>query len=301
MVIPPLTAYTTRMNVIEIRGLNKHFGTTQALKDVTLNVPEGEIFGFLGPNGAGKSTTIRCLMDFIRPTSGTIRILDRNARTHSTELKNLIGYVPAELNLYAGWTVDDHIRFVERVRGAGPSTARKLKSDLALVGDSKIQHLSTGNQQKLAIILALIGSPKLLILDEPTRGLDPLLQASLHDLLRHYRENGGSIFLSSHNLPEVAELCTGIAVIRAGKIITSATLESLTHGTLHSFHVIFAETPPSLYHLKPKNLTTQNRSVHFETDLDVNMVLRELGRHQIKDIEISHPSLEQIFMEMYQS
>ncbi|HRV75864.1 MAG TPA: ATP-binding cassette domain-containing protein [Candidatus Saccharimonadales bacterium] len=188
--------------VLDINNVTKFFGKQKALEDVSLKISKGEIFGFLGPNGAGKSTTIRCITDTIRPNKGSVTIFgkDANKEASSTELKNLIGYVPAEPNLYPNWTVDRHIKFAEHIFKVDSKRSTELKKLLSIDGDRKVGALSTGNHQKLAIILALIHNPMLLILDEPTRGLDPLFRSTLHQLLRDYQARGGTILLSSHDL-----------------------------------------------------------------------------------------------------
>jgi len=288
------------MNALEVRGLNKRFGHVQALRGISLTVPQGKCFGFLGPNGAGKSTTIRSIMDFIRPDSGSISILGKDARADSTALKKLIGYVPAEPNLYANWTVDEHIQFVARVRGIDAAPAGRLKDDLELSGKPKIRHLSTGNQQKVAIVLGLMTAPKLLILDEPTRGLDPLLQAKFHALLREYHKDGGTVFLSSHNLAEVDELCTDVAVIKEGQIITASTLSNLKQKSLHNVRATFTGKVPDLAKLGATNLQLIGPTAHFQIRGDINRILQELARRPVRDLEITRASLEDMFMELYQ-
>jgi len=287
------------MNVLEIRDLHKRFGSTRALRGVDLEVQPETIFGFLGPNGAGKSTTIRAVMDFIRPDSGRIDVFGKDAHTHATELKRLVAYVPAEPNLSGDWTVDEHIRFVARVRGVKPQTAAKFKSDLDLNGQPKVRHLSTGNQQKLAIVMALMSVPKLLILDEPTRGLDPLLQAAFHTLLRDYAASGGTVFLSSHNLAEVDQLCSRAAIIKDGRIITAVSMTELKRKSLYNVHVTFSGGVPNLAKLAPVGLTVIGNTVDFQVRGDINLVLHELGKHMVQGLEITRGTLEDMFLELY--
>ncbi len=288
------------MNALEIHDLTKHFGSTQALRGISLSVEQGDIFGFLGPNGAGKSTTIRCIMDYIRPTGGTVTVLGRDASQQSVALKELIGYVPAEPNLYDRWTVDEHISFVAGIRDVKTHRAAELKRDLELAGQPQVRHLSTGNQQKLAIVLALMSDPELLILDEPTRGLDPLLQVTFHQLLREYQQRGGTVFLSSHNLTEVDELCTQVAVIRQGELVTSMSLAELKATSVHNVRAVFAGSVPDLRRLDPHDLVVTGRTATFGIRGDVNPALRALARHTLSDLEVTRVSLEQLFMELYQ-
>ncbi|TSC92557.1 MAG: antibiotic transport system ATP-binding protein, partial [Candidatus Berkelbacteria bacterium Licking1014_85] len=200
------------MIVIQINNLKKHFGKIKALDGVDFEVNEGEIFGFLGPNGAGKTTTIRCIMDFINPTSGEINIFGRDSHKDSVELKKLIGYLPSENRLYSDWTGYDHVDFIAKLRGKDKIAdilIKKLDYDPSRI----VKHLSTGNRQKLSFILALINKPKLLILDEPTNGLDPLLQNKIYEILHDLQKEGTTILMSSHNLHEVEEICTRAAII----------------------------------------------------------------------------------------
>ena len=188
----------TKSSAIKIKKLSKSFGKHTALHNVSFEVPEGQIFGFLGPNGAGKTTTIRCVMDFIKPTHGSVEILGLDAHRDSAELKQSIGYLSADYQLNGGWTGKDHIRLFQKTKGR-TSNLNDLIGSLGLNTSVKVKNLSSGNKQKLAVVLAFIGDPRLLIMDEPTRGLDPVLQNVLYDLLNDFVSKGNTVFLSSHN------------------------------------------------------------------------------------------------------
>jgi ABC-2 type transport system ATP-binding protein len=287
------------MNVLTIAGLTKRFGAVTALDDVSFSVEVGEIFGFLGPNGAGKSTTMRCIMDYTRPTSGSITILGKDSMADAAELKRVISYVPAEPNLYPGWTVDAHIGFIAELQAIDKAQAARLKEQLQLDGTKKVRHLSTGNQQKLAIILALVRKPSLLLLDEPTRGLDPLLRSMFHGLLRDYQQAGGTVLLSSHDLSEVDELCTKLSIIRAGRIVSDTTLDKLKEASLHKCKVTFSGKVPDLSRLGVEDLAVTGSVASFMLRGDMNPMLRLLAKHQVADMETSIASLEDIFMELY--
>ena len=189
-------------NAIEIVDLKKRFGSVKAVDGVTFKAEQGEAFGFLGPNGAGKTTTIRCLMDFIRPTSGKISIFGKDAQKDSVELKKLIGYLPGNVKLYGNWNGWDHIRFIESIRGKSKNVDDLIQK-LDFNPKVRFHSLSSGNKQKLGLILTLMNEPKLLVMDEPTVGLDPLLQNTIYGLLNDLKKKGTTIFVSSHNLPEV--------------------------------------------------------------------------------------------------
>ncbi len=287
------------MNAIEITGLSKVFGDKQALNDVSLKVPKGEICGFLGPNGAGKTTTIRCLMDFIRPSSGEIKVFGLDSCEQSAAIKADIGYLSSDNQFYNNWTAAQHIRFVEDMRGK--SKAKVLVNDLDLVMNVKYRNLSSGNKQKLGVVLALMHQPKLIIMDEPTRGLDPLLQNKIYSLLRDYRDNGGTVFMSSHNLPEVEQVCDHVAIIRDGKLVENASLNKLRALHTHLVNVAF-EKPAKREMFKLANVAIEHYSAQtasFKVKGDINPLMQALAQAQIKDVSITHASLEDVFMEFY--
>lgn len=288
--------------VLGVKNVTKYFGKQKALDNVSFEIQKGEIFGFLGPNGAGKSTTIRCIMDTIRPNKGMVQIFgkDANQPKASTELKRLIGYVPAEPNLYPNWTVDRHIKFTEKLFGTDSKESERLKDLLAIKGDKKVGTLSTGNHQKLAIILALIHRPKLLILDEPTRGLDPLFRTTLHQLLREYQAEGGTILLSSHDLYEVEELCTKVAIIRDGKIVDDTSLTKLKGAGHHAVKVTFKKSIPEEFQkLEVEDYVTSKKTATFVLKGDLSDLLKILAKNDVSELSISSPSLEDIFKEIY--
>jgi len=287
------------MSVLRIDHLEKNFGTNLALGGISFAVEKGEIFGFLGPNGAGKSTTLRCIMDYIRPSKGWVTVFDKDSQADAAELKRRIGYVPSEPNLYGQWTVDEHIKFAGRLQTIDSTRAAELKHDLQLDGHKKVRQLSTGNQQKLAIILALIHQPELLLLDEPTRGLDPLLRATMHDILRAYQKDGGTVLLSSHDLSEVEELCTNLAIIRAGKIVTDSSVDKLKQANIHNIKVRFAGKLPNLSALGLNNLEVNGQTASFTLKGDINKMLDALTRYPVLDLEVTKASLDDVFMEIY--
>mgnify|MGYP001425979614 CR=1 FL=1 len=226
------------MVILEVQNLKKYFGKTFAVDGISFSVEKGEIFGFLGPNGAGKSTTIRCLMDFIRPTEGIIKIFGKDSCIDSEIIKKDIGYLPGNVRLYDGWTGEDHIKFIEGIRGKS-ERADELINKLDFNPKIKTKILSSGNKQKLGLILALMYDPKLLIMDEPTVGLDPLLQNKIYEILEDLKSKGTTIFMSSHNLPEVERLCSRVGIIKDGKLIALEDIEKLHAKRIHIVTVIF--------------------------------------------------------------
>jgi len=290
------------MTAIEIKNLKKYFGKTHAVDDVTFQVAKGEVFGFLGPNGAGKTTTIRCIMDFLKPTGGQINILGLDAQKNSTEIKNKIGYLSGDIRLYDGWTGQDHILFLEKLRGR-KSIAVELISKLNFNPKLKFKALSSGNKQKLGLILSLMFEPELLIMDEPTLGLDPLLQNTIYEILEDLRKKGSTIFMSSHNLAEVDRICDRVGIIKDGKIVATESIQSLKDKRMYLVTVRFF-TPVN------KN-DFVFEAVEIEQELedglilnikgDINPLIRKLTNYHLKELEITHASLEEIFLEFYDS
>jgi ABC-2 type transport system ATP-binding protein len=282
-----------------IVNVSKSFGSKRALHNISFAIEQGKVFGFLGPNGAGKTTLIRSLMNFIYPDSGAITIAGLDSRRDSVELKRRIGYLPSDGHLYGAWTGEDHLRFVSDLRGVALShdTTNLLDVDTK----TKVKHLSTGNLQKLGIAVALVGRPDILVLDEPTRGLDPILQNQLYELLADFRAGGGTVFMSSHNLPEVDKLCDSVAVIRDGKIIVEETLESLRHKNIHHVSVTFADkVEPNLFKLSNIEIVSASaQTYNLRVKGDLTPVIHLIARHQLTALEVSHASLEELFLELY--
>jgi len=286
-------------NVIDIKRVTKDFGSKRALDEVSLTIAEGNIFGFLGPNGAGKTTMIRCLMDYIRLSDGTIEILGRDAHRDSAELKRAIGYLSSDMQLHDHWTAKTHIDFMGSIEGRGRADELVQKFDLDL--NTKVRNLSSGNKQKLAIILAFLGDPKVLIMDEPTRGLDPLLQNMLYDLLRQFATQGGTVFLSSHNLAEVQQLCDKVAVIREGRIVASEAMKDILQMRVHLIQAV-ATQPIRHADLKFKDveiLGGEGKSISLKARGEIDPVMKALLKYKLTDLEVSHATLEDVFMEYY--
>jgi ABC-2 type transport system ATP-binding protein len=218
------------------KGLTKSYGKVRALRGVDLQVQQGEIFGFLGPNGAGKTTTIRCLLDLIRPDSGKARVLGIDPHTNPIEVQARTGYLPGEMELFASLTVERQLKFLNDLRGkkADWDYVRQLCTRLGLDLNLQIKNLSKGNKQKIGIVQALMHRPELLLLDEPTGGLDPLVQQEVLALIREARSGGATVFFSSHVLSEVEAVTDRVAILRKGKIVEVGETSSLTQPGLAS-------------------------------------------------------------------
>jgi len=289
------------MSVIGVKNLKKYFGSTKAVDGVSFSVEKGEIFGFLGPNGAGKTTAIRCMMDFIRPDSGRISILGKDAQSQSVALKAKIGYLVSGIYLNDYWTGLDHIKFVEQIRGKS-KIVRDLVKEFSYNPRIKVRSLSTGNKQKLGLILALMNEPEILILDEPTAGLDPILQNSVYRITRDFQKKGCTVFMSSHNLPEVEKICDRVAIIKDGKMADVEKISNLKGKKMHNVAVYFnGPVDADKFKLKGVEIVEQMPDgVNFKVKGDINPIFDELAKHSVKNVEISGATLEEIFLEFYQ-
>lgn len=287
------------MNAVEVKNLKKYFGATHAVDDVSFEIHQGEIFGFLGPNGAGKTTTIRTLMDFYRPLAGTITVFGLDSQKDSAEIKKKVGYLPADVQLYDGWTGADHFNFSEKLKGRSQNLS-KLISEFNFDPKIKFHHLSTGNKRKLGIILALMHQPELIILDEPTAGLDPLLQKTAYEILTDYQKKGSTIFMSSHNLAEVDRICHRVGVIKDGKLIASETIEALKRKRIHTATIHFAG-PFNKADFVSIGEIQEDLPDGFILDIkgEIDPLIKKLANYQIIDVEITHATLEEVFFEFY--
>lgn len=288
------------MNAVEIKNLKKHFGRVKAVDDISLDVIEGEIFGFLGPNGAGKSTTIRCMMDFYNPTSGKIKILGLDSKKDSVRIKEKIGYLPADVRLYDGWTGKEHIDLLEKIHHR-KSNALELVKKLDFNTKIKFKNLSTGNKRKLGLILALMFDPQLIILDEPTAGLDPILQNVVYEILEAAQKKGSTVFMSSHNLIEVERICHHVAIIRNGKIVAVEDIQNLKNKRMHIATIRFAAKPHKKEFTFDGVEIQQELPDGFILNIkgDINPIMTRLAKFSIRDLEITHASLEEVFLEFY--
>ncbi|OGC38071.1 hypothetical protein A2155_01025 [candidate division WWE3 bacterium RBG_16_52_45] len=285
--------------VIKVKNLKKYFENTKAVDGISFDVKKGEIFGFLGPNGAGKTTTIRCLMDLLRPDAGTVTIFGLDARKAAPQLKKKMGYLPGETGFYGNWTGAEHIRFVEKLSRPSP-LAKQLVKDFELDAKFKVKNLSSGNRQKLGLILALMKQPELLILDEPTLGLDPLLQNKTYEILQEFAANGTTVFMSSHNLAEVERICWRVGIIKDGKLISVDSVRELKGKKIYNLTARFSQEAPEDFAMPGVEITKKMPGgVVLRIKGDINPVLEKLKQYELTDIEIAHESLEQVFLEFY--
>ena len=291
---------------IEIRNLDKFYGSFQVLRGLNLEVRKGEIFGFLGPNGAGKTTTIRCLLDLIRPSAGSLRVLGLDPQAQPVAVRARTGYLPGDLRLDENLTVERALRLLNRLRGKPASweDIRRLADRLGLEMRTPIKNLSKGNKQKIGLIQALMHRPDLLILDEPTSGLDPLIQQQVLQLIREAREAGATVFFSSHNLPEVQEIADRVGIIRRGELVEVAETGTLIHRSLHRLRVRFKQpVDPTVFERVPGvSLLDADGStgpVVLQVEGEVDPLIKALAAYPVAHLETERPTLEEIFLAYY--
>lgn len=286
------------MNAIETNGLTKFYGKSRGIVNLDLTVKEGEFFGFIGPNGAGKSTTIRTLLGLIKPSGGNARIFGKDIISQKESILSEVGYLPSEAVFYPSMRVKDVIKFSADLRKTDcKREAAKLCERLDLDTSKKVDELSFGNRKKVAIVCALQHNPRLLILDEPTGGLDPLMQREFFAILRERNEQGTSIFLSSHVLSEIQRNCNRAAIIREGKIIACNSVEALSDTSAKK---VIIHGDIDISSLSCVRSIQQNKdSVSFLYSGNLNLLMKVLSQNDIKDISISEPDLEEIFLHYY--
>jgi ABC-2 type transport system ATP-binding protein len=290
--------------VVRTTRLSKSYGSVRALSELDLSIEPGEVFGYLGPNGAGKTTTLRLLMGSIRPSSGSATVFGLDAWRDSVAVHRKVGYLPSDAALYGRLTGSQHIRYFLHLRGTPDAAhARELAGRLDLDLTRPARALSKGNRQKLALVLALMSRPALLILDEPTTGLDPLVQQTFAALVSEHTANGGSVLLSSHVLGEVQRIANRIGVVRAGRLIAVEQLEVLRGRALHHITARFADLVQAaefdrLPELRDVRLADGVlRCSAPRSALDV--LLKQVAGHDVLDFECAEAELEETFLAYY--
>ncbi len=290
--------------VILTEGLTKHYGDVRALVDLDLDIRAGEVFGFLGPNGSGKTTTIRTILDEIRPTRGRASILGLLAHEKSVEIRRHIGYLPGDLAMYPSLTGRDTLRYFANLRGGVDwsyvdELAERLDADLS----KKVGNLSSGNRQKVGLIQAFMNKPEVLIMDEPSTGLDPLVQRELQKMMRDVANEGRTIFLSSHTLSEVQRVADRVGIIRHGRLITVESIADLRSKAMRRVELeLDAQAETSLFEAVPgsRDVTVENGHVVMSFNGDMGGLLKTAAEHYtIVDIHTQEADLEEIFLTYY--
>lgn len=287
------------MEVLKTTKLTKYYGKVRGIKELDLTVTHGEFFGFIGPNGAGKSTTIRTVLGLIAPTSGDAMIFGKDVTKEREAILQNIGYLPSEALFYQGMKVKDILRLSADLRKVDCSAeSKRLCERLQLDTARKIDDLSFGNRKKVTIVCALQHRPELLVLDEPTGGLDPLMQKEFFDILRERNREGTTIFLSSHVLSEIQRNCTRAAIIRDGRIIAQGSVDDLSktsakritvHGSIHLENLSGV-----------RDRKAGEDGISFLYSGDMGSLLRTLASGQVDDLTVTEPDLEEIFLHYYE-
>ena len=290
------------MSVIEVNNLTKYYGKARGIVDVSFNVEEGEIFGFIGPNGAGKSTTIRLFLSLIYPTSGEAKIFGKDCIKFGPEIRQEIGYLPSEVFYYEGMKVLDLLKYSASFY---KKDCTKRLYDLADLMEldlkRRIDDLSYGNKKKVGIVQGLLHSPKLIILDEPTAGLDPLMQQIFFNLIREENQRGATVFFSSHILGEVQRLCNRVAIIKEGRVIKLQDIKTLQKDNYKKIRITAENLDEKVFKFSGvTNLSRQDGVLSFFYKGDINQITRVIGGMQLQDVAIEEPSLEEIFIHYYE-
>lgn len=287
------------MEAIKTVNLTKYYGKARGVIELNLSVEKGECFGFIGPNGAGKSTTIRTLLGLISPTAGSVRIFGKDIAKEKEAILQDIGYLPSEAVFYPGMKVKDILKLSADMRKKDcTEEAKTLCERLRLDTSRKVDELSFGNRKKVAIVCALQSDPALLILDEPTGGLDPLMQREFFDIIRQRNQKGTTVFLSSHVLSEVQRNCTRAAVIREGEVIACDSVDALSKTSAKRISVHGSVDWKGLDGIK--DMKTADKAVSFLYSGDMNRLIQRLSEGDIFDLNVSEPDLEEIFLHYYE-
>jgi ABC-2 type transport system ATP-binding protein len=289
--------------VIETADLSKSYGRSRGIEGLSISVEQGEIYGFLGPNGAGKTTTIRTLLDLLHPTAGRALIFGLDSHRASREIHARVGNLPGDFSCDDALTGREFLDYCAQARGlaglgSGSLLAERFEAELG----RRIGDLSRGNRQKIGLVQALFHDPELLLLDEPTSGLDPLMQEEFLAVISEYRERGGTVFLSSHDLGEVERVCDRVAIIREGRLAAVERVAEL-RGRAYHYVAIEFDTPVDAAEFTQvasiRNLEADGRHVSFEVIGALDPVIKAAARHTVIDMELTEPTLEEIFLTFY--
>ena len=290
------------MDVIETKNLTKYYGKAKGIEDVSINVEEGEIFGFIGPNGAGKSTTIRLLLSLIYPTSGEAKLFGKDAIKCGPEVRKRIGYLPSEIFYYDKMKVIDLLNYSASFYDKDcKSRMKELSEIMELDLNRRIEDLSYGNKKKVGIVQGLLHEPDLIILDEPTGGLDPLMQQKFFNIIREENKKGTTVFFSSHILGEVQELCNRVAIIRSGSIIEVEDIKTLRENNYKKISILGENMNKELFSINGvTKLIKNNDGLNFFYKGDINIMTKAISSIKAIDVNIEEPTLEEIFMHYYE-
>ena len=290
-------------DIIKIHNVTKYYGKFKALSSLTLNVEENQIYAFIGPNGAGKSTAIRLMLGMLNPTEGYVEVLGKSPTQNNIEIFKNIGYLPGELRSYQKLTGNQVLKFFSNLRNVKEyNYINNLVKRLDYDPSKYIKELSKGNKQKLGLILAFMHKPKLLVLDEPSSGLDPLMQQITIELIQEARQHGSTIFLSSHIFSEIDKVAQRVGFVKEGKLIVEESLEVLKSNAMKSIVIYFKEIIPlNLFdNIRNVNLIETNKNVvKLNIIGPIDEIIKVISKYEIIDLKTQDPSLEELFMNYY--
>ena len=289
--------------LIEIDRLTKRYRSNRGIEDLSLEVGAGEVFGFLGPNGAGKSTTIRTLLDLLHPTSGSARLFGLDSHRGSRAIRARLGSLPGDFSYDPRLTGEDLLTFFAAVRGIdGLGDARSLAERFQADLSRPLGDLSRGNRQKIGLIQAAFHDPELLVLDEPTGGLDPLMQEEFLAMVQERRDQGRTVFLSSHDLDEVERVCDRVGIVREGRLVAVENVAEMRDRAYRNVTVRFAQAadPAALAGVAGvESVAVSDSQLTFRVRGDLDELIKALARHRVHDLEITRPTLEELFLTYY--
>jgi ABC-2 type transport system ATP-binding protein len=289
--------------VVRADRLSKDYGGDRGVVELTFEVTPGEVFGYLGPNGAGKTTTIRLMLDLIRPSAGRVELFGLDVRRDGRAARSRLGYLPGDLRLYERLTAREHLRYFASLRGMhdlgdGEQLAERLELEL----DRPIKALSKGNRQKVGLVQTLMHRPELAVFDEPTAGLDPLVQQVVYELVRETTADGRTVFVSSHVLSEVQEIADRVALIREGRLELIETVETLRRRALTRIEATFAEAPPAgAFDAIPgvREIDRRGTTVRLTLEGSADPLVKTLARFDVRALDSHEADLEDVFLELY--
>ena len=284
----------------EVNNLNKLYGNLVGVDNITFNVKEGEIFGLVGPNGAGKTTTLRTIMGLLKPTEGNVSVINEDAFKNGHVARKEIGYVSGEASYIPNLTVKQNLEFVAETKGVPMDRVDELATKLELTLSMKAKDLSLGNKKKMNIVMALLSSPKLIILDEPTMGLDPLVRQNFIKLMEEEKKRGASIIISSHELNEVQRLCDRVAIIKEGKIVAIEEMQNLKTKRLKKVTLETSYSTPQVTLSGVSDLKQDGTLTTFNYNGDMKNLVDYLNSVDVENVNIEECDLESIFMHFYE-
>ena len=288
-------------NILKVKNLTKYYGKTLGIQNINFELYEGEVFGFIGPNGAGKSTTIRSILNLINKSSGKVFFNGKKLNKDDLKQKKEIGYLPSEINLYEDYTVKEMLDFHEKFFNKNLKRRRKdLVERLKLDESKKIEELSLGNLKKIEIILDFMNEQKLIILKEPTSGLDPIIQQVFFDLVLEEKNKGTTIFYSTHILNEISKVCDRVGIIKGGQLLKVESINEILDKNLSYVTITSADCERIVNELKLESFNLENNNLSFKNTFNSNLLIKTLSKFDIEKIYIEQASIEDVFLHYYE-